>query len=200
MSDEELLARFRAEGRSSRGDAFLNELFQRHQKRVATWCWRMTGDVEAAADLAQEVLLKAFQRLDSFRGESRFTTWLYTIARHHCLDALKARAARPDASTEAVPDEIADQRAEDASLGMVRRESEKLVRRLMRESLDDTEAKVMTLHYVHELPLEAVTRTLGLTNTSGAKAYIVSARRKLARAVALLKSGEALPERGGHAR
>jgi DNA-directed RNA polymerase specialized sigma24 family protein len=40
----------------------------------------------------------------------------------------------------------------------------------------------MTLHYIHELSLEAVSRMLGLTNESGAKAYIVSARRKLKRA------------------
>ena len=48
----------------------------------------------------------------------------------------------------------------------------------------------MTLHYVEELPLDAVTRLLKLENLSGAKSYIVSARRKLARAV------ERLNERG----
>jgi hypothetical protein len=46
----------------------------------------------------------------------------------------------------------------------------------------------MTLHYVNELPLDAVSRMLGLTNASGAKAYIVSARRKLRRAHDLWKS------------
>jgi DNA-directed RNA polymerase specialized sigma subunit len=62
------------------------------------------------------------------------------------------------------------------------RESQELMQKLIRESLDETETKVMTLHYVHELPLETVSRMLGLSNESGAKAYIVSARRKLKRA------------------
>ena len=75
-------------------------------------------------------------------------------------------------------------------MAMERRQSEDLVRRLMRETLDDTESRVLTLHYVHEMPLASVTRLLRLTNTSGAKAHIVSARRKLARALALWQSRE----------
>ena len=53
----------------------------------------------------------------------------------------------------------------------------------MNKSLDETESKVITLHYVHELPLNSITRLLGLENQSGAKAFIVSARRKLERVV-----------------
>ena len=41
----------------------------------------MTGNIDAAADLAQDVLLRAFQNMQAFRGDSKFTTWLYTIAR-----------------------------------------------------------------------------------------------------------------------
>jgi len=54
-----------------------------------------------------------------------------------------------------------------------------VVRRLMDEALNETEKRVMTLHYGHEMQLDAITAALGLTNASGAKAYIVSARRKL---------------------
>jgi hypothetical protein len=77
---------------------------------------------------------------------------------------------------------VEDVRAGELLLSMERQESEETVRQLMRESLDEIEAQVMTMHYVHELPLDAVTRALKLTNASGAKAYVVSARRKLARA------------------
>ena len=73
----------------------LNELFERHRARVAPWCYRVTGDVDAARNLAQEVFLKAFENLESFRGQSKFTTWLYSIARNHFMDALKLRAEVP---------------------------------------------------------------------------------------------------------
>ena len=188
LTDEELLSRYRAAGNSAAADSYLDQLFRRHHNRVAAWCYRFTRDVDSSADLAQEIFLKAFQRLDSFRGDSRFTTWLYTIARNHCMDQLRVRALHPEQDLDSVPDQMADVSSEDISSVLERRESEQLVRSLMRDTLDDTETKVMTLHYVHELPLDAVTRLLRLTNPSGAKAHIVNARRKLARAVAQWKS------------
>ncbi len=196
FTDEDLLVRYRAADKPAIGESLINQLFQRHHTRVAAWCYRFTGDIDAAQDLAQEIFLKAFQRLDSFRGESRFTTWLYTIARNHCMDQLRMRSSGLQQISEEVPDQLADLRTEDIASALERQESEQLVRKLMRESLDETEAKVMTLHYVHELPLDSVTRVLRLTNPSGAKAHIVNARRKLAKAVAAWKDRTA-PGRGG---
>jgi RNA polymerase sigma-70 factor (ECF subfamily) len=193
LSDEELVERYRAERGSPRGAATIDELFQRHHSRVAAWCFRMTGEVDSAADLAQDVFLKAFQGLDSYRGGSRFTTWLYSIARNRCMDALRARAARPNETTGSDLETYVDDRQEGISSALERRESHELVRQLVRDYLDDTEAKVMTMHYVHELPLDSVTRLLGLTNQSGAKAYIVSARRKLGKALTKLQ-----PRGAGH--
>lgn len=181
FSDEELVERYRGESSPQR-DPFLNHLFERHHARVAAWCYRMTGEADSAADLAQEVFLKAFQHLDSFRGQSKFTTWLYSIARNHCVDAMKSRAAVLVTADEGMLERVEDVRIGDLLSALERREAETVVRQLIQESLDETEANVMRLHYVEELPLESVTRILGLTNASGAKAYIVSARRKLARA------------------
>src|SRR6266567_6286032 len=113
LSDEELIAQYCAESDSKRGSAFIDQLFRRHHARVAAWCLRMTGDVDSAADLAQEVFLKAFQRIGSFRADSRFTTWLYSIARNHCLDELRSRTARPENTVDAVMEEIPDLRMQD---------------------------------------------------------------------------------------
>lgn len=181
-SDEELVEQYRTATDSRRSAASLDQLFRRNHARVAAWCLRMTGDVDSAADLAQEVFLKAFQRIDSFHGDSRFTTWLYAIARNHCMDELRSRAMRAEERMDTVLDEVPDMRYEDISTTLERREASEVMRLLMREALDETETRVMTLHYVHELPLESVTRLLGLSNQSGAKAYVVSARRKLVRA------------------
>jgi RNA polymerase sigma-70 factor (ECF subfamily) len=160
----------------------LNELFRRHHTRVASWCLRITGDVNSAADLAQEIFLKVFQRLASFQGNAKFTTWLYAITRNHCLDALRAKAARPQESSEDLLEEIVDLAAGEAASALEKRESVSLLRQLIQDSLDTTEIRVVTLHYVQEMSLDSISRLLELTNRSGAKAYIVSARRKLKRA------------------
>ena len=198
LSDEELIDRYRTKANVQR-DEFLNQLFDRHRTRVAAWCYRMTGDVEAATDLAQDVFLKALQSLESFQGQSKFTTWLYSITRNHCMDALRSRASTPVIAGEAALERVEDLQASELLSTMERRQAEDVVRQLMRESLDETEAKVMTLHYVHEVPLDAVTRLLKLTNASGAKAYVVSARRKLARAITEWRERTGGRKGGGHA-
>ena len=98
------------------------------------------------------------------------------------MDALRSRQAAPFIAGEAALERVQDPRASELLSTMERRQAEEVVRKLMRESLNETEATVMTMHYVHELSLDAVTRLLDLTNASGAKAYVVSARRKLASA------------------
>jgi RNA polymerase sigma-70 factor, ECF subfamily len=188
-SDEELLAEYRRRSRTDR-DAVVEELFGRHYERVARWCFRFTGDREAAADLAQEVFLKAHRHLDAFKGTSRFSTWLYSIARNESLN----RFARKGPWMEA-EDVLADV----AALGpgpetLVERGS--LARRVtefLSTSLDQTERTVFTLHYGDDMTLDDITRLLSLTNASGAKAYIVSAKRKLAKATKRLNArGEEL--------
>jgi RNA polymerase sigma-70 factor (ECF subfamily) len=54
----------------------------------------MVGDRQEAEDIAQEVFLKVYRGLRGFRGASRFSTWLYTIASHHCLNYLTSAETR----------------------------------------------------------------------------------------------------------
>jgi RNA polymerase sigma-70 factor (ECF subfamily) len=182
LPDEELVARYQAQPGSSEADRCLDELFQRYRSKVALWCLRVSGDRESAADLAQEVFLKAFRALASFRGDAKFSTWLYTIARNHCFNAIKSRAATPHATEDPILFDVVDPAPDPLAL-LEREASARLAREIISSSLDEMETCVMTLHYVEEMPLDAVTRLLNLDNASGAKAYIVSAKRKLVRSV-----------------
>lgn len=184
MTDEELLAGYREAWGSARATA-VDELFGRHQTRIARWCYRFTRDREAALDLAQEILLRAYRNLDSYRGECRFSTWLYAIARNQCLSALQKRATEPVLLTKTIAAELPDLGAIDIQTQVERNENRERSWGFILRTLDRTEARVMMLHYGEELPLNQVSQMLGLTNKSGAKAYIVSARRKLSAAIHL---------------
>ncbi len=192
LSDEELVASYRSRPGTAQGERSINELFQRHHRRVALWCLRITGDRESAADLAQEVLLKAFRNLDSFRSESKFSTWLYAITRNHCFNRIKADASEPLALGGEELGEFPD-RTPGPDRELERQSELQLARELIQSSLDEIETQVFTLHYAEQLPLDAITRLLKLGNQSGAKAYIVSARRKLARALERVKAREKRP-------
>jgi RNA polymerase sigma-70 factor (ECF subfamily) len=184
LTDEELIQ----EARSRSGpaaQAYLDVLFRRHYSRVAYWCLRICGDREAAADLAQEVFLRVQTRLDSFRMESRFSTWLYQVTRSIAINHGQASRRRTDPleDFEAAP-ELADP-LPDAEKVLVASQSVAGLRTAMEQDLEPLEAKVLYLHYADGVTLPGITEMLGLENKSGAKAYIVSGLRKLRRRLAL---------------
>jgi RNA polymerase sigma-70 factor (ECF subfamily) len=183
LTDEDLVVAYRNAPPSER-EAIIEELFRRYFERVARWCFRFTGNRDAAADLAQDVFLKAHRHLDAYKGLSRFSTWLYTIARNEALNR-RQRYSPPMAADDILADLPAS--AEDPAQEAERRSRGRRVMELITATLDKTEREVFTMHYGDEIPLDAITRLLGLQNPSGAKAYIVSARRKLARAVERLR-------------
>ena len=84
LTDEELVIAIRHDDRAA-----LGELYSRYYKKVFNKCFSFTRKQEQAFDLAQEALMKAFDNIHSFKGESSFSTWLYTITHRHCLAALK---------------------------------------------------------------------------------------------------------------
>jgi RNA polymerase sigma-70 factor (ECF subfamily) len=182
LPDEELVTAYRENWSSRAREDAAAELYLRHQTRVTRWCFRFTRDRESAADLAQEILLRAFRNLGSYRGECRFSTWLYVIARNRCMSAIQKRSCEPVWVTKANATDFPDTAAIDAHTAVESEQSRRRSWRFILETLDKTEAQVMMLHYGEEMPLNTVSRLLGLTNKSGAKAYIVSARRKLAAA------------------
>ena len=180
LADEQLLDLARAGGDPAAAAGARDALFRRYHPKVAAWCLRFCGDRDAAADLAQEVLLRVHERLDSFRGDSRFSTWLYTVTRRVAINRAQASSLRRAASLEDVSVEPLDPGA-GADLEMEREEVLASFREAMRRDLEPLEAKVLYLHYVDGMTLPAITEHLGLANRSGAKAYVVAGRRKLER-------------------
>lgn len=181
LTDEQLLDRARqAGGDAVAADAARDALFRRYHPKVAAWCLRFCRDRDAAADLAQEVLLRAHERLDSFRGDSRFSTWLYTVTRRVAINRAEAESRRRASSLEDLAAEPLDP-AEGADVEVERGQVLAAFRDAMREDLEPLEAKVLYLHYVDGMTLPAITDHLGLENRSGAKAFVVAGRRKLER-------------------
>ena len=192
LADEDLVQRFRESGAAER-KRIADELFARYYQQVGKWCYRFTGEREAAADLAQDVFVKAYRHLEGFQSKSKFSTWLYVIARNECFNRSANAAGKVTHSGEEMLATLPDESAASPYDEMARESSNRQLRALLEETLEETERNVFTLHFGEDMALDAITRTLGLTNASGAKAYIVSARRKLAKAVERLKAREVRP-------
>jgi RNA polymerase sigma-70 factor, ECF subfamily len=186
ISDEELATRYREAADPNERELCVNELFRRNYARVARWCLRFVDDRETAADLSQEIFAKAYQNLESFQGQSKFSTWLFSIARNHCLNAVRANARQATELKAEVDEEFMAEIPDGSATPYdeaERQSSAKMVSELLNETLYETEKVIFTLHYGEDMPLDTISRMLRLENQSGAKAYIVSAKRKLARLV-----------------
>jgi len=84
-TERELIARFQNGDQGAYGD-----LFEAHQRRVIHLALQILRNQEAALDVAQEVFLRAFEELPHWRGEARFSTWLYRTALNVCFERIRA--------------------------------------------------------------------------------------------------------------
>ena len=79
--------------RAQAGDAgAFARLYRDHHRKIYALCLRLTADRGAAEELTQDTFVKAWQRLDSFRGEARFSTWLHRIAVNTSISHRRKRA------------------------------------------------------------------------------------------------------------
>src|SRR5262249_60234584 len=118
-TDAELVQRCLA----GRRDAF-DMLVERHQRHVYQLCYRFAGNHEDANDLAQEVFIRAYRGLKTFKGQATLGTWLYRIGVNVCLNrvSVKSRREALDPLIEASDERTASQ-AESAAHALPRREA-----------------------------------------------------------------------------
>ncbi|NJK87510.1 MAG: RNA polymerase sigma factor [Bacteroidales bacterium] len=84
LSDEQLVSLYLKGNKS-----FLENLYRRYFNKVYRKCYGFTKNHNEAFDLAQDILLKSFGKLDSFKGTSKFSTWLYAITTNYCIEFLR---------------------------------------------------------------------------------------------------------------
>ena len=103
MDDKHILARAR------RGELdALEELVRQYEKRVYAVALRSSGSPEDAADITQEVFLRAWRSIESFRGDSGFSTWLFRITMNLCVDHARHKNAQPQTQPLVVGEEDAE--------------------------------------------------------------------------------------------
>ncbi len=98
-----------------RDERAFSELIESNGDRVFNLCFRMLGNREEAEDLAQEVFITVFKSIDSFRGDSKLSTWIYRVASNLSKNRIKYLARRHDRSKDEF-DEGIDRNAAAAAL------------------------------------------------------------------------------------
>jgi RNA polymerase sigma-70 factor (ECF subfamily) len=167
-----------------KGDANAFEhLVHAYEKTVYNLALRTLGNREDAEDVTQEAFLKAYRSLDSFRGDSKFSVWLYRIVSNLCLDLLRSRQCKPAQSLTVEDDdgEIGELEISDEHFS-----PEKLLdRKLTRESvqrglaaLPDDARQILLLRELQGFSYEEIGRILSLESGT-VKSRIFRARKRL---------------------
>jgi len=154
-----------------------------YEKNVYNIALRMTGNSEDASDMTQEAFIKAYNSLQSFRGDSKFSVWLYRIATNVCLDFLRSKSRRPTVSLSVEDNEgdevqldVADE-SQSPELLLDRQMTRESVRRGL-ETLSPEYRQILLLREIQGLSYEEISQVLGL-EAGTVKSRIFRARKKL---------------------
>ena len=170
--------------RTLKGDAeAFAPLVRAYEPGIYGLCFRMARNTEDAQDLTQEIFLRAYRALGGFRGESRFSVWLYRLGHNVCLDFLRRRKRQWEVSlTQTDEDgqeqelEIPDGRYEPDAL-LARAELRRAVRQGLM-ALPEDQRRILLLREIGGLRYDEIAAVLELEEGT-VKSRIFRARKKL---------------------
>jgi RNA polymerase sigma factor (sigma-70 family) len=174
MTDEVLVGQCRAGGREK--EAAFTELVVRYQKRIYLAARKMMhGDHDEADEIAQETFVKAYQALDSFRGDSQLYTWLYRIMMNTVIQRSRRSKVREMVGMDAIETHASNEITPDQRL--ISNETTRLLEEAI-ETLPPKQQRVFMMRFYEELPYEEIAGIVG-TSVGGLKANYFHAVRKI---------------------
>ena len=172
LSDDEILARFK--DKDSRNYAF-NLLVRKYQQKLYWVIRRLVIDHDDANDLVQNVWVKVWQNLDSFKAESQLYTWLYRISANEALTFLNKKKKRFFLKLEDVNKELSEKAEHDTGIS-----GDEIQIKLQKAIilLPEKQRLVFHMRYYDEMPYEEMSKVLG-TSVGALKASYHHAAKKI---------------------
>lgn len=150
-------------------------LVRRHEGRVYNHALRMAGNPDDAMDIMQEVFMSVYRNLDSFRGDSQFTTWLFRIAAFRCTDHFRRRRLRA-VDTHDVEDLEDPLASPQAALEEARDNADVLA---LMQRLPPEQRLVVELKFFQQFTFEEISEQLGISpNTAKTRLYTAVSKMK----------------------
>ena len=152
-------------------------LINKYKDMVYTIAIKIVKSHEDAEEVAQDSFLKAYEKLDSFKGNSKFSTWLYTIAYRNSITKIRKK----NIATTDIDDYVMDNYSEGSEFPQLEAikngEQQKYVRQAI-DRLPEKDALLITLFYMNESSVEEIEQITNLTQ-SNIKVKLFRARKKL---------------------
>jgi RNA polymerase sigma-70 factor (ECF subfamily) len=152
-------------------------LVEKHKAMVFTICFKIVRKAEVAEELAQDTFLKAYDKLDKFRGDAKFSTWLYRIAYNAAISMTRKRRLEVYALDDFV---ISNYSEDDAveNLDMIEAEEQQKILQKAMGHLSDDDYLIINLFYLKELAVNDISSITGLS-AANVKVKLHRIRKKL---------------------
>ena len=153
-------------------------LVEKYKHMVFTLTIRIVKNREEAEEVSQDTFVKAFKNLEKFKGESKFSTWVYKIAYYASLDVVKRN--KRFSKTENI-DDLNDREldnVQDALSYLHDKERKKVIKEALLK-LNEDEQTILMLYYFEELPVKEISKVVNLSEDN-IKIRLFRARKKLA--------------------
>lgn len=154
------------------------QLVNRYKDLVFTLALRMLKHREEAEEVAQDAFVKVYKSLDKFKGDSKFSTWIYKVTYNTCLDNIKKNKKYINNVTI---DDFTFNKLEtidNALEGMIKAEKSEVIKQSINK-LPTEDSYILTLYYFEELSLEEMTKIIAASSNT-IKVKLFRARKKLA--------------------
>jgi RNA polymerase sigma-70 factor (ECF subfamily) len=151
-------------------------LVDRNKKIVYSIALRILGDKEDAMDAAQESFIRAYDQLHTFKGKSKFSTWLYTITYRICVSRLEANSIKKNSIDCELTANYADH-TNDPHEKLAEKENQMLIKEAIAK-LPKTDALLVMLYYYNENSIREIEEITGLS-PSNIKIKLFRARKIL---------------------
>ena len=157
-------------------------LYVRHHSRIYGVILTIISNPEDALDITQDVFLKAYQSLNTFKKASQFYSWLYRIAINSCVDYMRRWPQRRTLSDNPISDDVyyhheSARQLPSPSMALEHEELSMFLQRAVQE-LTPKQREVFLLRYREELPLKAIAHRLG-RSIGTVKAHLFQVHRTL---------------------
>jgi len=155
----------------------VGELVRRYQNAVFNLCYRMLGDYHEAENAAQEVFIRMYRRLHTYKPAYRFSTWVLSIASHYCVDQLRKRRITHVSLDTPEMHRYAHIRTVDPETQALLQEDAETLQRYL-NMLPEDQRLILVLHYWYDFSYREIAHILHTTE-GAVKTKAHRARRRL---------------------
>jgi len=164
-------------------------LIEKYKNMAYTIAIKIVKNKEDAEEIAQDSFLKAYNKLDTFQGKSKFSTWLYTIVYRNAISKVRKKKI----ITTDIDDYVINNYQSDHDFPQIealKNKEQKIYVKKIIDKLPEKDALLITLFYLNESKIDEIEKITGLTQTN-IKVKLFRARKKLYNELSLLLKEEA---------